>query len=148
MWRFARNPVKCEELVQDVFVEAYFGLPGFRTEAPFIHWLKRIAVCVGYRYWRKKSEPAPVPLMEADGAEVDDRENAPKAAARIVDTLLSRLDRKNRLVLTLYYFESKSVKTISEMTNWSISKVKMRLHRARQKLKSIAEQEGMAEELP
>ena len=42
MWRFSRDHAVCERLVQDVFVEAYFSLKGFKRRAPFLHWLKRI----------------------------------------------------------------------------------------------------------
>ena len=34
MWRFTRNRGQWEELVQDVFVEAYFSLKSFRGRAP------------------------------------------------------------------------------------------------------------------
>ncbi|WP_320042103.1 sigma factor [uncultured Desulfobacter sp.] len=43
MRRFTRDPVMLEELVQDVFVQAYLGLRGYRAHASFIHWLGRIA---------------------------------------------------------------------------------------------------------
>ena len=52
MWRFTRDRLVLEELVQDVFVEAYLSLARFRGEAPFLHWLRRIATRVGYRFWK------------------------------------------------------------------------------------------------
>ena len=52
LWRFSRDRQVHEELVQDVFVEAYLSLGGFKGAAPFSHWLSRIATRVGYRYWR------------------------------------------------------------------------------------------------
>ena len=55
MVRFTRDPRMIEELVHDVFVEAYFGLGGYRGDAPFEHWLQRIATRVGYRYWTRRS---------------------------------------------------------------------------------------------
>jgi len=45
--------------------------------------------------------------------------------------------REDRLVLTLLDVEGFSVAEISEMTNWSISKVKVRAHRARAHLRRI-----------
>ena len=55
MWRFSRDIVVVEELVQEAFVEAYLSLGKFKGRAPFLHWLRKIATRVGYRYWRKRS---------------------------------------------------------------------------------------------
>jgi hypothetical protein len=43
MWRFSRDPLVHEELVQDVFVNTYLSLETYREKAPFEHWLIRIA---------------------------------------------------------------------------------------------------------
>ncbi len=53
LWRFSRDPLVHEELVQDVFVEAYLSLGSYREKAPFDHWLSRIATRIGYRYWKQ-----------------------------------------------------------------------------------------------
>ncbi len=55
MWRFTRDKSAHQELVQEVFVEAYLSLKKYRAEAPFEHWLSRIATNVGYRYWKTRS---------------------------------------------------------------------------------------------
>src|SRR5512138_3314402 len=55
MWRFTRDMVVLDQLVQDVFVEAYLSLKGFRGRAPFLHWLRRIATRVGFRYWKSRA---------------------------------------------------------------------------------------------
>src|SRR5690242_14164866 len=55
MTKFTRDPNALEELVHDVFVEAYTSLRNYRGEAPLEHWLQRIATRVGYRYWKQKS---------------------------------------------------------------------------------------------
>ena len=51
--------------------------------------------------------------------------------------LLSRLSADDRLVLTLLDVEGFSVAEIAEVTNWSISKVKVRAHRARAHLRRV-----------
>ena len=51
--------------------------------------------------------------------------------------LLARLSAEDRLVLTLLDVEGFSVAEIAEMTNWSISKVKVRAHRARANLRRV-----------
>jgi len=51
--------------------------------------------------------------------------------------LLTRLSAEDQLVLTLLDVEGFSVAEIAEMTNWSISKVKVRAHRARAHLRRV-----------
>ena len=55
MWRFTRDRVQWEELVHDVFVEAYLSLRSYRGEAPLLHWLRKIATRVGYRWWKHRN---------------------------------------------------------------------------------------------
>ena len=147
MWRFSRDPAQCEELVQEVFVQAYFSLRTYRAEAPFSHWLSRIATRVGYRFWKKRSrETARVSLADIGDLAADGPVD-PSAAGEIVQALLGRLKPDDRLVLTLEYFERCSVKEIANRTGWRESAVKMRAHRARRKLKAIAERERLLEAL-
>ena len=55
MRRFSRDAAVVEELVHDVFVEAYRSLKTFRGQSPLIHWLRKLAVRVGYRYWQRQN---------------------------------------------------------------------------------------------
>ena len=147
LWRFAREPAACEELVQDVFVEAYFSLRGYRGEAPLDHWLKRIASRVGYRYWKRRSRRAPpLSLSEEDvAAPAGDPDLAQASAA--AHALLARLAPAERLVLTLMYFDDCSVQEIAERMGWTRARVKMRAYRARRRLQAIARREHLAEKL-
>jgi len=152
LWRFTRDPVQCEELVQQVFVEAFFSLKTYRGDAPLLHWLRRIATRTGYRFWREKAkEPQEMPLpdfeiMEQIEAAEDDRID-PSEAAAVLHTLLSRLPAPDRLVLTLLYFERCGTQEIAERVGWSRAKVKTQALRARRKMKEIAEREHLLERL-
>jgi RNA polymerase sigma-70 factor, ECF subfamily len=152
LWRFTRDPVQCEELVQQVFVEAYFSLKTFRGDAPLLHWLRKIATRTGYRFWREKArEPAEASLPDADileqmEAEQDDAID-PAEAAGVLHTLLARLPADDRLVLTLMYFDECGTREIAERMGWSRAKVKTQALRARRKIKEIAEREHLLERL-
>jgi RNA polymerase sigma-70 factor (ECF subfamily) len=152
LWRFTRDPVQCEELVQQVFVEAYFSLKTYRGDAPLLHWLRRIATRTGYRFWREKAkEPQEMPLpdfeiMEQIEAAEEDRID-PAEAAAVLHALLARLSAPDRLVLTLLYFERCGTQEIAERMGWSRAKVKTQALRARRKMKEIAEREHLLERL-
>ena len=151
MWRFSRDRSTCERLIQDVFVEAYFSLKGYRGQGPFVHWLRKIATRVGYRFWKeqeREQQKCTVGLTDFDIVqEVDEDKIDPSVAAEILHSLLGRLPRTDRLVLTLMYFEESSTRQIAEQMGWTRAMVKMRALRARKKIKEIAEKEQLLEKL-
>ena len=145
MWRFTRQRQLWEELVHDVFVEAYLGLNGYQGRAPFSHWLRRIATRVGYRFWkRRRRQERERPLDEAADAAVarDDAADAQRQAAEVVHELLARLAPRDRLVMTLMYLEQCTVAQIAELTGWSESLVKVQAFRARRRLRRLCETKG------
>lgn len=149
MFRFSRDRQVHDELVQDVFVEAWRSLPRYRGDAPLLHWLRRIGTRVGYRFWRKrKRAPMQLALDAAIPDDVGERALEPGEAGAILDALLSRLEPADRLVLTLAYLEQYTVAQIAEQTGWSQGKVKMKSLRAKKKLRAIVEKEQLSEMLP
>lgn len=152
LWRFTRDPVQCEELVQQVFVDAYFSLKTYRGDAPLLHWLRRIATRTGYHFWRDKArEPAETALPDSDILEQieadQDDDIDPTEAGTVLHALLARLPADDRLVLTLMYFEECGTQEVAERMGWSRAKVKTQALRARRKIKEIAEREHLLERL-
>lgn len=147
MWRFCRDRQTCERLVQDVFVEAYFSLKTYKAKAPFEHWLSRIASRVGYRHFKEQDkEKQTLPLPDFDIAAADSQQQPePEKAAELLYWLLAKLPATDRLALTLVYLEDCSIKDVAVKTGWTTPAVKMRLSRARKKLKEIAEKEKISE---
>lgn len=147
MWRFTRVPTTHEELVQEVFVQAYFSLKNYRGDAPFLHWLQRIATRTGYRYWKQQRETT---AQSLDGLSprntpaTTDQHGPQREAAELLDLLLQRLNPEDRLVITLLHLEEYSIAEIALQTGWSESNVKVRAHRARGKLADWAEEHNHA----
>lgn len=145
LWRFSRDRRVHEELMQDVFVEAYLSLGTYRAEAPFEHWITRIATRIGYRYWKvvarqKQSEP----FTTADWDRVTGDEDVPDAlepedAAALLHSLLAQLPPRDRLVLTLRYLEECDVAETARRTGWTRTMVKVQTLRARNKLRKLME---------
>src|SRR5882757_945139 len=50
--RYARRESEVEDIVQEVWVKAFQKLSSFRGEAPFEHWLMRMAVRICYDFLR------------------------------------------------------------------------------------------------
>jgi len=149
LWRFSRDRGTHEELVQDVFVEAYLSLSRYRGKAPLEHWLARIATRVGYRHWKEKARrrrTEPFDVQEWDGA-MDGEHVAgtiePDEAAEVLHHVFARLAPRDRLVLTLRYLEQCDVVETSRRTGWTKTMVKVQTLRARNRLRRLLEQNGV-----
>lgn len=136
--RFARNDHELDDLCQEVFVKAYQNLAKFRGDALFEHWVARIGVRTCYDFLRRtRHDRAAVSLEDVELATVDNV--APARAREVLEFALAQLSADERLVITLLELEEKPVREIAELTGWSESNVKVRAHRARQRLKNILE---------
>ena len=143
MWRFTRDARCAEELVQDVFVEAYLSLRTFRGQAPFLHWLRAIATRVGYREWKRRGRERQHLLYSPEALEqavAGDAGLPPEQAGELLHSLLGQLPARDRLVLHLMYLEECTVAETARLTGWSESMVKVQSFRARRKLRRLLEQ--------
>lgn len=139
--RHARLEREVEDIVQEIFVKAYQKLDTWRGDAPFEHWLMRLAVRTCYDHLRshqRNREEASGGEQELDlvasGSNTRSEPSTPTDAAgakALVDEVLRRLPAAHRLVLTLLELEERSVREIADLTGWSIPLVKVRAFRAR-----------------
>jgi RNA polymerase sigma factor (sigma-70 family) len=147
MWKFTRNSGDHEELVQEVFVQAYLSLAGFRGEGPFTGWLSRIATRVGYAHWKTRSRECSarsVPIEALDElAAMQAEEIDAELAGRTLCALLDRLPPRDRLVLMLRYVEDRSVEETAAVTGWGATMVKVQSWRARNKLRKLMKEAGV-----
>jgi RNA polymerase sigma-70 factor (ECF subfamily) len=148
LWRFSRERRDHEELVQDVFVEAYLSLSTYRAKAPFQHWLARIATRVGYRYWKEKArqrKTEPFSLEQWDRATEDDgivSAIEPDQAATLLYNLFAQLSPRDRLVLTLRYLDQCDVAETAQRTGWTKTMVKVQTLRAKKRLQELVKRTG------
>lgn len=145
MRRFSRDAGTIEELVHEVFVEAFVSLKSYRSRAPFLHWLRKIAVRAGYRFWtRKKREQSRTVPLTAVIEEVERLgstfEPSPSEASQMLGELLKHLQPRDRLVLTLLYWDRCTVAEAAELAGWSQTMIKVQAYRARNRLKKLIEE--------
>lgn len=145
--RYARRESEVEDIVQEVWLKAFQKLSSFRGEAPFEHWLMRLAVRTCYDFLRghqrnRETNFSELSEPEGDWLErfVSDPDNASEdadAARQLVGRVLEQLSPAARLIITLLEIEDRSVKEISRLTNWSVPLVKVRAFRARAEMRKI-----------
>ena len=150
MWRFTHDRQLLEELVQDVFVQAYFGLDRYREQNQFERWLFKIATHVGYRFWTRaarEGDAKTVALEAWDGPATEETDHAKRQQVRIVRQAMQSLGPRDRLVLTLRYLDGLSVEQAADMTGWSQTMVKVQTYRAKQRLGRLLKKSGIEQEL-
>lgn len=147
--RFFRQREQIEEIIQDSFTKVYFALGSYHGAhaASFKAWLTQIAINSCYDQLRRARRRPEQPLggiNESEGHELAAqlRSSSPNVESALISRdlaakLLARVSPEDRLVLTLLDVEGFSVAEIAEMMSWSISKVKVRAHRARAHLRRV-----------
>ena len=143
--RYARREDEVEDIVQTVFLKAYSKLSSYRGDAPFEHWLMRTATYTCYDFLRKHQRNREWNASDLSEEENDWFENIGEestaetnreAASALVNKLLEGLKPEDRHIITLLELEHQTVKEIAELTGLSESNVKVKAHRAREKMRS------------
>lgn len=143
--RYARREDEIEDIVQEIWSKAYHKLSSFRGEAPFEHWLMRMAVRTCYDFLRahqRNRENTFTELTKEEDDWIERVMSAPEqvsekaeAAKQLVEKLMKMLPPPARLIIQLLEIEDRSVKEISALTGWSVPLVKVRAFRARAEMK-------------
>lgn len=129
-------PEDAEELLQDVFLKAFRSLNGYKGECSFSTWLYRIAYNMAVSATRKKKQEV-FYIEESMINNVSD-EKVDVMIASTDDDVLSRaiglLGVEEKMLITLFYYEGKSLEEIGEILKMSVGNAKVKLHRTRKKL--------------
>ncbi len=138
--RFFRQRQDVEEVAQETFLRAWLKLGTYSARAPFEHWLTRLCLRCAYDRLRRHGQAA-----AESGPRHEPRDPAAAPAgdptARIeVERLLAGLQPADRFLLVLLEVEGWSVAEIAERLGLSRVNVKVRAHRARQRLRRVLEE--------
>jgi RNA polymerase sigma-70 factor (ECF subfamily) len=137
--RILGHAEEAEEATQESFVRAWKALPNFRGDAKFSTWLYRIVTrrafdrleAVRRRRGREVGVEAAESLPGESGPDVSAWQRA-----RMLETLLSKLPETQRAVVTLFYYEERSVNEVAETLDMPTGTVKTHLSRARVALRA------------
>jgi RNA polymerase sigma-70 factor (ECF subfamily) len=155
--RLLGNPDLAEELAQETFVRAYENLDGFRGDSSLKTWLVQIAVnLVRDRRRSARRSPTVVSLEElrarsSVGADPPDPRPSVEPIERLVqrevstrlERELDRLPADYREAFVLKHVEGLSYEEIARLTGQSVGCLKVRVHRARARLRQkLAEVSG------
>jgi RNA polymerase sigma factor (sigma-70 family) len=139
-----------EDIAQEIFIKMFTRLEQYKADAPFGHWLSRIAINTCRDHLRSKQRRPELRLADLSEEQADwIMESAPEsgkpdpgeqaAASDLLNQLLEMLPAEDQIVIRLQELEGKSILEICEETGWGRSLVKIRAFRARAKLKKAWE---------
>ena len=144
--RFAKNREDAEEIAQDCFVKAYKALGTFKQTSKFSTWLYTITYTTAMSFLRKKridtqSIHGNENELELEGHKSDLSDNLAerKSTNRYLDEAISTLPNDDIAIVTLFYKGEQSLEEIATALNMPANTVKIRLYRARAKLKERLE---------
>ena len=130
--RIAGCTEDAEELTQDIFLKAFSSLDRFGGRSSFSTWLYRIAYNTAVSHARR-TRPKLCGIGERRLAALEEwaeKQERLDALNRAVE----RLDPEERALVTLFYYEDRSVGECAAITELSEGNVKVQLHRIRKKL--------------
>lgn len=146
-----------DDLVQEVFLKVWKGLPKLKTAKYFSTWLYRISWNVATDQRRKLAKGQEKMSINQEKYEEKEELNYSKLADTkeapdlmhlhyqdIVQRGLDHLSFEHRAVLVLHDLEDLPQKEVAEILNIPVGTVKSRLYNARNSLKKFLEQQGIS----
>ena len=144
--RFTDNREDAEEISQDVFVKAYRSLADFRGDAKFSTWLYTIVRTSCITFLRKKRLETTSLDNERTSMQVESRQSGftanaieQKSKHAMVNAAIRMLSPDDSQILTLFYKGEQSLEEIGRVMRLDPNTIKVKLHRARNRLKEKME---------
>jgi len=144
--RMIKGREDAEEVAQDVFVKAYRSLADFRGESKFSTWLYTITNTTCITFLRKKKLDVHSLDNEkvfelADSKDSGFRANVIEQKSRVsmVNKAIAMLNPDDAEVITLFYKAEQNLEEIARILGLEANTAKVRLHRARGRLKEKME---------
>ncbi len=144
--RFAKGREDAEEIAQDCFVKSYRSLANFNGEAKFSTWLYSIVYTTAMTFLRKKrvdtssiDDESTYIQLENQSAGLDANIAEQKSRSFYLNQAIEQLLPDDAMIITLFYKGEQSLEEIGQAMGMEPNTVKVKLFRARQRLKERLE---------
>ena len=144
--RFVRNEAIAEELNSDVFVDVWRQAGTFEGRAAVSTWIFSIARFKALNALQRRTEDE---LDEAKAETIEDDADDPETAlakkdkAAVLRQCLDALSSEHREIVSLVYYQHKSVEEVSGIVGIPEATVKTRMFYARKKLSELLAERGI-----
>ena len=144
--RFAKGREDAEEIAQDCFIKAYRSLGSFQRQSKFSTWLYSIVYTTAMTFLRKRrvdtdsidDEGTFIQVENQTSAyDVNDAEN--KSRSFYLNQAIEQLLPDDATIITMFYKGEQSLEEIAQAMGMEANTIKVKLFRARQRLKEKLE---------
>ena len=140
--RVLGNEADAEEAAQDVFIKAYNSLQGYNGQGKFSTWLYTVTrnTCLSRTRGNRqttihKEEHQLADLAGHSNNTIDRLEHTARKA--VINKALQLLPADEAEIITLFYIHEQSIDEICTILNINNSNAKVKLHRARKRMKDL-----------
>ena len=145
--KILNNRPDAEEASQDAFIKAYHYLKTFNRKARFSTWLYRIVFNTAISYRRKNKRVFSSIENHDNAAEEGEGSLEKDDKKQFVARAMKNLNETDQLAIQLYYLQEFTLEEVAETMGQNINTLKVRVHRARQRLadelKKILKEEAL-----
>ncbi|WP_316819566.1 sigma-70 family RNA polymerase sigma factor [Pedobacter gandavensis] len=140
--RFSKNREDAEEIAQDCFIKAYKALGSYKQTAKFSTWLYTITYTTSMSFLRKKrldvqsiDDEGSILQLENQSSDFNADLVEKKSNYVYLNQAISLLAPDDASIITLFYQGEQSLEEIGKTLHMESNTVKVKLHRARIRLK-------------
>jgi RNA polymerase sigma-70 factor (ECF subfamily) len=144
--RYVGDKSAAEDLLQETLIRMASGLPEFEARASAKTWAFSIATNVAADYVRKPSQRVRIVELDEAGEMVDDERAADERIVvhemnACIRQVIDSLPEDYRSAMVLHDLEGLTAQQIAEICQASLPTVKIRIHRARGRLKAALQKQ-------
>jgi len=140
--RFAKNREDAEEIAQDCFIKAYKALGTFKQTAKFSTWLYTITYTTAMTFLRRKrldtssiNDEETFLQLENHISSFNSNGYEKQDSHKFLNQAIQLLLPDDAAIITMFYQGEQSLEEIGEALHMEANTIKVKLHRARQRLK-------------
>ena len=144
--RFIKSREDAEEVAQDIFVKVYRSLADFKGTSKFSTWLYTVVYTTSITFLRKKKmevhsldDERTFELADSQDSGFRANQVEQKSKVNMVNQAIKLLSPDDAQVITLFYKAEQNLEEIAKILGLETNTVKVRLHRARARLKEKME---------
>ncbi len=133
-YSYTKNIFDADDIVQEVFLKLYRARKVFENEEHIKNWLIRVAINHSLDLIKRKQREM---LIDTEYINNLPEPSDADEKNRVIKECVLSLKDSYKTIIILHYYDNYSIKEISDILKISENSVKVRLNRARNKLKVI-----------
>ncbi len=138
---FVKQPTIAQDITHDIFIKVYMNLGSYRSQSRFSTWLYSITYNYCIDFLRKGKKQKLVSMENQSKAmeslEDDEPEELPYIEIDRLTKIMDQISSEEKMILLMKYKDGMSIKDIKEVFEISESATKMRIKRAKEKVRNI-----------